>query len=692
MVAGGMIAAARAPGPIPLEMATHAAHPAGHPSAGRSDPTDGAPAPDQGFGSVPGGHVLVGLDRPDDVLGALGGAEGDGYMAPVHILEPDSGIADGPVARSIAAHPRVRLHAGDGCDGAFLDWCRERIECALPARFHVSGPRVAPMAQSVAGGLRGLIGEQERVTRETRKRLEATAQGRGIAYWADRYAEIDAGSAPRVLVVTSRFSTYLKYSGEDLAGSLRAHGTDARVLMQRDRCATLVPLSILSEIERFDPDLIVVINYTRSQRSEMFPAGWPCVCWVQDAMNHMFQKSTGSVTPLDFLAGHVYAGSGLVEGYDEASIFEFPVPVSSRKFHDAPITEGERARFACDVAYVSHQSETARGFHDRLIAQFDPPQRGAFERCFTRLRGVVDGWADGPQEKLITESLEELMVGLGRRGDAAALGVMRTQYVYPIIERLLRHQSLDWAGRIAGEHGLEFRIFGSGWEKHPTLHPFAQGPIEHGGALRACYQAAGVHLHVSALGCGHQRVVECAFSGGLPISRRSWDEQYRHDWARMTGFMRAGHEPDATLVEWRWPAYAVANHPELAAIIGDRARMPRPEAGWDHEHFDAVYARVGNDPYFKYWDGPVPPERMRPLSMMGDPLELTFSTAQDLEALIVRAAADPWWRQKRSEGVAQRASAHVSMDRFAEGLLGRVGERLRSLAPAAVGRGAKARA
>lgn len=626
----------------------------------------------------PGGHVLVGLDRPDAVLAGLGahGTDDGSYVSPVFVLEPDAGVAESGACREIGAHPRVRLFAGPGCERALLESLRGGLDGALPNRFHVSGPRTAVVAKAAADGLRRLMTEQADATRAVRARLDGIANGRGAAYWAERYRAIRDGSSPRVLVVTSLFTTFLRYSAEDLAGAFGEHGADARLLMERDHASVLTPIAVMREIERFDPDLIVVINYTRNQRAEMFPKGWPYVCWVQDAMNHMFQKSAGGTTELDFLAGHIYSGSGMIEGYAEDAVLEFPVPVSEQKFFDAPISDTERERFACDIAYVSHQSETAERFHDRLVREFEAAQRGVFTSCLAAIRGAVDDWASGPQEGRLERALEDLVAGLGRKGDRNAQDVMRTQYVYPITERLLRHQSLEWAGGIAERHNLDLRIFGNGWDAHPTLHRYAHGAVEHGESLRACYSAGAVQLHVSALGCGHQRVVECAFSGGLPLCRRSWDEQYRYDWLRMTEFERGGHVPDATLVKWKWPAFAIDNHPELEAIINDRARMVRPELGWNHEHFEGVYARIGNDPYFKYWDGPIPPEQMRPLALLGDPLELTFSTETELESLVLRATRDAAWRRDRSAGIAGRARATVSMDCFAKGMLDLVGDRL----------------
>ena len=495
-----------------------------------------------------------------------------------------------------------------------------------------------------------------------------------MSYWDARFREIAGGAAPRVMIVTSRFTTFLRYSAGDLAEAFGEIGADVRVVMHTDIHASITPLFMMRQTEEFDPDLIVITNYTRAHRSEIFPPGRPHVCWVQDAMNHMFQTPPELPGELDFVAGHLYPGAKMLDGHRDGTTLEFLVPVSSRKFHDGPVADADRHR--CDIAYVSHQSEPAERFRDRMIAEFGVGQRSALLACYQRVRDAVDAWATSLGEPLLESALNELLEGLGRAGDGVAERVMRSQYVYPLAEKLLRHQMLEWAARIAERRGLSLRIHGNGWDEHPTLRAYARPTLAHGEDLRASYQTAHVHLHASALGCGHQRVIECAMSGGLPISRRLWDEQHRHDWARMTEFMADPPPPDATLVKWRWPALAIDKHPELAAIIADRARMIRPVNGWDHEPFEGVYARVRNDDYFKYWDAPLPPEHLRSLSVFRDPLELNFSTEEELEALIVRAIEDPDWRAEAGRDIARRAKATKSMTCFARALLDTVGGRL----------------
>ena len=63
------------------------------------------------------------------------------------------------------------------------------------------------------------------------------------------------------------------------------------------------------------------------------------------------------------------------------------------------------------------------------------------------------------------------------------------------------------------------RIYGRGWEQHPTLAPFAAGVIEHGAPLRCVYRASKLALQLMPSGFLHQRALEALASGTLPLAR-----------------------------------------------------------------------------------------------------------------------------------------------------------------------------
>ncbi|MEM7622245.1 MAG: hypothetical protein AAF235_03490 [Planctomycetota bacterium] len=399
---------------------------------------------------------------------------------------------------------------------------------------------------------------------------------------------------------------------------------------------------------------------------------------MQDAMSHLFSAEKRRPTPLDFVAGHIYADSPVCSGYAPQAVLEAPVCASSAKFHDAPVSTDQQQRFGVDIAYVSHQSETADLLVDKFERSTSFPKPSLLLACRARIESIIKAWEHEAGIDALLDLPAWLARELARPNDEHLRSTLKHQFVMPLAERIIRHQTLTWAAEIADSEGLTLGLFGRGWEDHPTLARFARGPIEHGDALRACYQAAAVHLHASVQGASHQRVFECAMSGGVPLSRRSWAEFYTDDWARTKDFIERRLPTDVLLWRSRSPAYQPADHPELMQMYRRRSRMPRPAYGWDHEWLNGrgIYAWVENDPNACPWNAPMPPEASRPLTLFGDPFELTFSTRDELRDRILHASDRGEWRRQITTGVSRRVRDRVSSNAFATNMLDMVVARL----------------
>lgn len=627
------------------------------------------------------GIVLVGLDRAEVFEGIVREhpPQPNGYSAPIYLVEPDRTRGEAfAQSHGVDSDTRFRCFFGDLAEQELVRWLTDRLDgIALPRTIELSGVHHANLARSIAAQVERLVSAQDEQTRASRSNLEARLRERGPDGWSERFGAIRSGAAARVLITTTRYSTYIQHACEDLADSLRGMGHEALVLREPDTHSAMTPLRCLRAQEDFDPDLCVVVNYPRVMHDTQFPAGVPHVCWVQDAMAHLFAPLPTKPVPSDFIAGHIYADAPGVQAFEGTNRLEFPVPVSTRKFHPAPVSDELHERYACDLAYISHQSEPADRFHERFVSRFPSDLHAHFEALRRRVVSIAERWDSILANKELRALRHEAGAGLGRGDPDQVGGVLWSQYLHPMLERLLRHQMLEWAGEIADRRGLDFRLYGRGWDTHPTLSRFARGALAHGEALRAAYQCARVQLHASSLGCGHQRLGECVCSGGLLLSRRSWDEFLRENLYRARLNLQGGAEPDACLVEWRQPCFTLRNHPELRAIIDERARIPRPDLGWDHEPLgDEVYAEIEGHPWVRYISDPVPPETQRPLTLLDRPYEMTFSTREELENGVLRASHDDAWRRERSAEIRARVSGRVSMDRFAASMLEMVCDRL----------------
>ncbi len=92
-------------------------------------------------------------------------------------------------------------------------------------------------------------------------------------------------------------------------------------------------------------------------------------------------------------------------------------------------------------------------------------------------------------------------------------------YLWRLGDRIFRHEALTWIGDWARHNQRSFRIYGNGWDSHPTLSEFAAGPAENGRELVCVYRASAINLQLMPAGFVHQRSLDGLAAGGFFLSR-----------------------------------------------------------------------------------------------------------------------------------------------------------------------------
>lgn len=581
----------------------------------------------------------------------------DGYQPMLQIVQSDPGeLAEGFALADVrAVLSRARVFAGP--DAA------ERWEAHVWSRFDCQATGPVVPASTLRRGCKPVLSERmSRLSEEQRREgvrlqgaLVARDRARDSAWWNARWNQ---PARRRVLIPTCRFSTFIQHASEDLAEAFRARGWEARVLVEPDAHSRFSTLAYhRSELE-FDPDLIVLINYPRAARSAAFVTQTPFVCWVQDAMPHLFDERMGrGHGPRDFVAGYVYPQLFREFGYPADRALSMPVPVSPRKFHDGPVGTALRERFACEVAYVSHHSETPQKLHERLCGEVGDP---AVVRVLDVMRGLIEERYEegmsGREERAFKCIAGDAWVrARGQSPTPRVMAQLTDQYLVPMLERMLRHEVLEWARQVCERRGWRLRLFGRGWERHPTLAPFAAGEVGHGEELRVCYQAAGVHLHASMTTLVHQRVMECALSGGLPVCRAVSPV---FGASRQKALCRLAREVEPD--ERRRDGGLVYRTSEHADLAGTQARLMAlglhlPDELVVHPHAAESMRRF-----------PIAFDVWTPEDLFGPDVPTLFAGEAGLERLIERALGEPDWKQEQSGQVAQRVRAGLTHDVLVE--------------------------
>lgn len=642
--------------------------------------------PHAGAGGVPPPYVVEGADPPWLFKRLYEGSpvQADGHAPLVMLLQADegellTGLAQCDLRRELA-DPRVRVFAGPAGLKRWVEWMTERAMGGVA----VAGPclgvpslkaKMSPTPEQVVSSL--VVRQQQEY-----RRLDAWAKSKWGTVNREAIAARFASRNDRplrVLIPTYRHSTFIKHSAADLSVALESLGCQTCVLMEPDDHSSITNLAHLKTLEAFEPDLVVQINYTRQNLGSVYPPGIVWATWLQDAMGHLFDKGVGAAQGrTDFLVGATREDLFQFFGYPRARAVYWPMVASGRKFHDGPVTDEQRERLACEVAYVSHHGATPRALHEERVAMArasTPALVSVFEALYPELeRFTASPALMDPRMSFRLRELTAAVLGeRGIAGDHAVTQVLNA-YTLQIVDRMLRHQTLEWAAAIAGRRGWRLHIYGKGWVNHPTLSAHARGELGHGDDLRACYHLARAHLQVSAHTVIHQRVAECALSGGLALCRLQGDDLGTLEFQAGAEAVIDGVEPvacdpwRALELGHRMMGYRAADHVATRAFAGLCHGLGLGERGlvWMNT---VLIERLGAR---RTYQGRELPAR----ELLGDPGAVLFTSEASLEAALGRAVSDAGWRAATRGRVVESARKWLTYDALGERLLAFIAESL----------------
>ena len=623
---------------------------------------------------------------------------GPGYQRRVHVLTAESqahlltailvsSAADASLdfagaARLIPAE-QLLLHAAPGATGTLSQWYRQHIHLRLAGPIiPIASPLVSDSALVL--GLADVQSVVQVILDQQRALVTSLCQKLGIGqpHATDPNTNPIAHPSPassglslqtstgqqaakkRLLIITTRYSTFMQHSAKDLAAAIIASGHDAEVLLEDDDHSVFASPALLSAQLRIKPDAVVMINYTRSAVPDSVPASTPIITWVQDALGHLFDERAGNaVGPRDIVVGHVFHELIARFGFPADRVLQTPVLINPAKFagpHDPALV----AKHRCDIAYVSHQSQTPEQLCAKLQAEVGDAAGGRLRQAIGLLfAGTWMAVSNSSHEMLAVSLPYWVSFVLSKHNLAAEPGLpqrMLATVAWPLAERLLRHRMLQWTVDIANRRGWSVRLYGNGWDKHHAWSSLAAGKLEHGSELAASYAAATVHLHASVGSYMHQRVPECAAAGGVPLIFRKADDVYVLE--HHTNLVLVRDAVPASMSEI-WPDRArqwtaAADHPASLRFVAQCQRLGVPHnnhfPGYFHLRPELANAALsqpsliaGSDDAF--W-------------LLGDLAETTFSSENELEICFERFITSPTLRDETSHAIRTRACRSLNYE------------------------------
>lgn len=591
----------------------------------------------------------------------------DGYTPRIWVVEPNAEHARQGLSQQscteLIADERVQFLMGPDA----LDRLRAALLARLdtPAQHLCVSDAGAPCDLTTAANrvLDEVADAQARAQARLRARVAALYAERDAAWWAGRFASAAAGGEPlRVLLPSCRYTTFVQHAASDLAAAFRRRGIHAHVLIERDAHSRLSTVAYLEQLASLKPDLVVLINYPRASLGLDLPRNIPVACWLQDAMPHLFDAKIGAAhTEFDFLLGHIFPELYNTFGFPIHRTMPSAVVADDAKFHRAAPPQHPRRAYDCEIALVSHHSEPPDEMHERLRREVakDPAVVRVLEALRPFVRETVRACVDvSPVQRLRFHAEAVWREQVGLPPPPSALSLLVNNYAIPLADRELRHQTIAWAADIARRRRWRLALYGRGWDQRPQLAEFARGELPHGEPLRDVYARSCVNLHASLSTLVHQRVIECALSGGLCLLRLTRDAISGPRATLIRALLTLPpdiQEPDRL-------GYVIADHPEALAFatLEQRLAMPRldpvfwiPRAKADATRRLAPLHAPEHDANWTF----------------GDLSEVGFAHADRLEELVLRAIECPAWRANLSAMTARMPARHLTHQALAGRLI-----------------------
>ena len=564
------------------------------------------------------------------------------YSCALAIVEPDA------VALCILFHlhdlqsvlrsPRLRLYSGPNALPAMRGALLADRDQSIPQQIvtcRISAPG-SPALQSTCEQLLAKRKDEEgRLLAEINHRLA----GRSLAWWRERFAAADGREKPlRVLGLTTRYSTVLRWSMEEMAAAVRAAGHEMQLVMEPDDQS--LENRLVERIRAFDPDLILMLSRMRYENPRL-PAKIPFVCWDQDNLPCMRTEAAGkSLDAFTYVAGHAAVHGVADLGWPKQNaILCFP-GAAAHRYRPRPLTDAEIARYSCDFSYVSNASGAPEALRDQLARNWKPDP--ATDRLYRHLTDQIIARSRAG-ERFDHQRLKQFIPQ-----EAAGLGLsMPESTIYELIvslrtlaDRCFRHATLEWVSRFCRDTGRTFRLYGSGWEGHPLLAPYACGSAEPGTATSAIYQASRINLQIIETGLIHSRFLDGVAAGGFFLAREYLSAEER---------------------ETANAQYALATHARRHGLTVDdllTTADPDVRRWWEltqGRHPSETPERIASALYL--WEKIVPPHIDMPQVDA-----ITFDDEAAFRALAMRFLEDPGLRSRIAAELREQVLAKHSYD------------------------------
>lgn len=470
-----------------------------------------------GLNGAGDGHVLLHLARTATTLL-------HNQTSAIHLFEPDTDLLmhllmlhdytglEGPIQQE-----RFEWHVGP-------TWQESYETAMLGSTLTLPEPACVAQISGDQQALQTLLANVQEKGKANHDAIKASVDAYYQSFTHQQFKALCSDKPPRqprVLLVTSRFTSVLQHETRRIANAFESLGWSVHIAIEPHDHHRLLAMSLHQIIDQFKPDLLFTIDHLRHEQGSMLPANLPHCCWVQDLLPNITTAAAGqSVGDNDWVITFCTPLLTHRFNYPKSRCIDAPIMMASE-----PTLPTSWLNDGPDLSYVSNLSQDATQMVATTLTAATPYDQPLLRKCCDQ---IVNHYKTGrclPSKtdvgSIITPILE---THLQHTHSATQIHSIVLNFIdvlwNPLNIGLYRQQALAWVAQIAEEQNLTLALYGKGWENHSQFARYAQGPIHPGQPLQQLTRSTKINLNLEPYPCTtHVRLLDGLTAGGFYLVR-----------------------------------------------------------------------------------------------------------------------------------------------------------------------------
>lgn len=319
---------------------------------------------------------------------------------------------------------------------------------------------------------------------------------------------------PKVMILTSYFTTALQYHARDCQKSLESLGVHTLLYMEKGEIFNTTLDEFYLLLNKFQPDVIFLLDHFRFDEPEV-SEDIVFVSWIQDTLPDIMNPNTkDKLGKRDFILNHFTTWKTFHKlGYNEKKILDAPIPANFQIYKPYQLSEEEYNTFSCDICLMSHAADISEYIEDKVRLVPDIIKEP--------IRSIYQGYVEYVyQSEHFFYSKEEFALFI----DGVMKQIYQLELKESVIEKIAADMHILFSHRVfrqviadwlidAGYTNL--KLWGNDWKKIDKYKNFAMGPAENGETLSKILQSSKIVLGCNMNVTAAARAWETMLSGGF---------------------------------------------------------------------------------------------------------------------------------------------------------------------------------